>query len=116
MVKPQERGENVTILVPREPKEVANIGVRYIPDAETLSLGSDTLKWPSNWHVVPCLGAAIKCLVKEESDPSALIMERNAELERVLKDIRAQKVAEVKTIRDIGNTSRTSRFRLNRIT
>lgn len=97
-------------------KDVANIGVRYIPDPDVLSVGADTLKWPSNWHLSVVLGAAIKCVVKEESDPTALILERGDELARVLKDIRAQKVSEIKTLRSIGNrTRRASRFRLNRI-
>jgi len=97
-------------------KEVDSIGVRYLPEADVLSVGADTLKWPSNWHLATVLGAAVKCLIKEESDPTALMLERDAEVARVLKDIRAQKVAEVKTLRNIGNrTRRASRFRLNRI-
>lgn len=96
-------------------KEVSNLGVRYIPEAPSLSIGTDTLNWPSNWHVVPVLGAAIKCLNKEESDPTALMMERDSEVARILKDIRSQKISEVKTLRDIGNRARTaSRFRVTR--
>jgi hypothetical protein len=95
-------------------KLVANIGVRYIPEPEALSTGSDTLKWSSNWHLAVVLGSAIKCLVKEESDPTGLMMERDRELSRVLKDVRAQKVSEIKTLRSVGNRTR-SRFRLPRI-
>lgn len=95
-------------------KEVDNIGVRYVPEAPRLSVGTDSLKWPSNWHEVLVTGAAAKGLVKQESDPTGVIMERDASLARVLKDIRSQKVAEVKTLRSIGSTGR-SRFRLPRI-
>jgi len=91
----------------------SNLGVRYIPNMPTLSLGNETLNWPSNWHQVPVLGAAIKCVIKEESDPSALMIEQESEIRRVLKDVRAQKIATVKTLRHIGPTNRR-RFRLNR--
>lgn len=83
-------------------KTIANIGVRYIQSAPTLSVAADTLKWPSNWHQPVVVDTAIKMLVKEESDPSGLIFEYERALKRVLKDIRSQKVAEVKTIRDMG--------------
>ena len=97
-------------------KEVANIGVRYIQEADTLSLGSDTLNWPSNWHLGAVLGAAAQCLIKEESDPTAVLFERDRVVDRVLKDIRAQKVSEIKTLRNVGRRSRAnSRFRLPRI-
>jgi len=96
------------------PKDPNYIGVRYIKEAPVLSLGSDTLKWPSNWHVGVVVGSAVKCLVKEESDPTALIFERDRVVARTLKDIRAQKVSEIKTLRDSGRRL-NSRFRLPRI-
>lgn len=95
--------------------EAANIGVRYIPEPPMLSIGNDTLNWPSNWHTAPVLAAAIRCLTKEESDTTALQIEADRTLARILKDIRAQKVSEVKTLRSIGNKNRQrSRFRLTR--
>lgn len=95
-------------------KLVANIGVRYIPNPEALSTGSDTLKWPSNWHLSVVLGAAIKCMVKEESDPTGIMMERDREVARVIKDVHTQKVSEIKTLRSPGNRVSNGR-RLNRI-
>lgn len=90
-------------------KAVANIGVRYVPEAPLLSITTDTLKWPSNWHE-PCVaGAAAKCLNKEESDPTALMMERDRGHARVLKDIRTQSVAEVQTLRDLAGRNRRRR-------
>jgi hypothetical protein len=109
---PQDRYELFLFPAP----EVGNLGIRYIPEEVTLSTGSDTLNWPSNWHVTVVTGAAIKCLIKEESDPTGLMLERDSEIARVLKDIRSQKISEIKTLRSIGNrTARTSRFRLPRI-
>lgn len=92
------------------------LGVRYIQSAPVLSVGSDTLNWPSNWHEAVAAGAAAKALIKEESDPSGQISSYNGAMRRILKDVRAQKVAEVKTIRDVSNrSSRRRRWRLPRI-
>ena len=96
-------------------KDVNDIGVRYLKEAPALSLSTDTLKWPSNWHAGVVLGAAVKCLIKEESDPTGLIFERDRVVARTLKDIRAQKVSEIKTLRESGRRLRTNRFRLPRI-
>jgi hypothetical protein len=87
-------------------KEVANIGVRYIPEHPHLTVGTDTLKWPSSWHTVPVLGAAAKCLAKEESEFAHLELEKQRAEARVLKDIRSQKVSEVETLRDIAGRNR----------
>jgi hypothetical protein len=87
------------------------IGVRYIPSASTLSLGSDTLNWPSNWHQAVEAGAAAKALIKEESDPTGQLVDRDRTTARILKDIRTQKVSQVKTLRRLGALSR-NRFRV----
>jgi hypothetical protein len=99
-----EQGRYELFLFPS--KDPDNIGVRYIQEHPTLSLGSDTLNWPSAWHVVPILGAAIKCIEKEESDATGLIYEYNTSTQSVLKDVRTQKVAEVETIRQLGYRNR----------
>jgi hypothetical protein len=97
-------------------KSVANIGVRYIPAATTLSLGSDTLNWPSNWHQAVEAGAAARALIKEESDPTGNLMARDKTVARALKDIRSQKVSQVKTLRNLGSRrSGLRRWRLPRI-
>jgi hypothetical protein len=93
-------------------KEVENIGVRYIPEAPRLSVGTDSLKWPSNWHECLVAGAAVKALVKEESDPTGVAIERDTAIRRVLKDVRSQKVAEIKTLRSVSSNRR---FRLPKI-
>lgn len=93
---------------------VNDIGVRYLPAAAELSLGSDTLNWPSNWHQAVEAGAAAKALIKEESDPTGQLMDRDKTTARILKDIRSQKVSQVKTLRQLGNRS-GNRFRPPRI-
>ena len=105
----QEQGRYELFLFPA--KDVANIGVRYIPEAPRLTLPTDTLKWPSNWHEAPVLGAAIKCLEKEESESAHLHLERDRAEARILKDIRSQAVSEVQTLRQIaGRNRRRSRL------
>jgi len=87
-------------------KAVADIGVRYIPEAPRLTLGTDTLKWPSNWHEAVVLGAAIKCLEKEESEAAHLHVAKDKAVARVLKDVRSQAVSEVKTLRQLAGRNR----------
>lgn len=82
------------------------IGVRYIPEATSLSLGSDTLNWPSNWHQAVEAGSAARALIKEESDPTGNLMAREKCVARALKDIRSQKVSEIKTLRSIRRARR----------
>jgi len=103
----QDQGRYELFLFPA--KAVANIGVRYIPEAPRLTLGSDTLKWPSNWHEAVVLGAAIKCLQKEESESSHLVLSYDRATDRVLKDIREQAVAEIQTLRDLAGRARRGR-------
>jgi hypothetical protein len=91
-----------------------DIGIRYIPSATVLSLGSDTLNWPSNWHQAVEAGAAARALIKEESDPTGNIVDKERVTARALKDVRSQKVSTVKTLRQIGSRLRNSR-RLPRI-
>lgn len=103
----QQQGRYELFLFPA--KEPASIGVRYIPAAPQLTLDSDTLKWPSNWVEPVITAVAAKCLLKEESEATHLLMETDRATARVLKDIRAQKVAEIKTLRDVAGRNRRRR-------
>ena len=90
-------------------KDVANIGVRYVPEAPKLTLGTDTLKWPSNWADPVVTGAAAKCLMKEESEFQHLLLEKDGTVKRVLKDIRSQQVSKIETLRDVAGRNRRGR-------
>lgn len=103
----QDQGRYELFLFPS--KEIAKIGVRYVKEAPRLTLGSDTLKWPSNWHEAVVLGASIKCLEKEESETSHLHIQRDRAEARVLKDIRSQSVAQIETLRDVAGRNRRRR-------
>jgi len=103
----QDQGRYELFLFPA--KSVSSIGVRYIKEAPRLTLGTDTLKWPSNWHEAIVLDAAIKCLEKEESEAAHLHIERDRAEARILKDVREQSVAQIRTLRDVAGRNRRQR-------
>jgi hypothetical protein len=82
-----------------EPNAVSDILIRYIPAAQILSLGTNELKLPSNWYEWVVFDAAIQCMIKEESDPSVLIMEREKRERRLKDDIRSMSPATPGSIR-----------------
>ena len=106
----QDQGWYELFLFPAQ--DVDDIGVRYLPEAPRLSVGTDTLKWPSNWHEPVILGTAIKCLNKEESDTTALLIKQEQLIERMLKDVRTQEVSEVVTLKDLTSRNRRRAKRL----
>jgi hypothetical protein len=83
------------------PTTTANIAVRYVPQAQVLSVSTDALNLPSNWHMWAVLDSAIQCLIKEESDPSAQMAEREKREERIKDEIRSMGISQIKTIRKI---------------
>lgn len=50
--------------------------ISYAAEATLLSSGSDTVKYPNGWERFIVLDAAIQVLIKEESETSALVRER----------------------------------------
>lgn len=55
----------------------------YIPRWNELTADSDTLDGISGWTEYVIVDAAIKCMVKEESDPSALMSQKAALTKRI---------------------------------
>ena len=88
-----------------EPRETDDLFVRYIPTAPVLSLGTDELKFPSNWDEWVVFDSAIQCVNKEESDPTPLMEEREKRERRLKDDIRSMAPATVGTIRRFGRTN-----------
>ena len=94
-----------------EPTNDSDIFVRYIPVAPVLSIGTDTLKLPGNWYQWVVLDAAVKCSIREETDPSALMAERSKEEKRIKNDVRHLRPAQVRTLRrSRGNRRRYRSF------
>ena len=77
--------------------------VRYIPQAPELNLGTDTLALPNSWVEWVELDVAIKMLVKEQSDATALF-EQKREIElRILDAINEINKTGIKQIRDVAH-------------
>lgn len=61
----------------------------YVTHADVLASDGDTVDGVNGWEAWIYYDAAIKCMLKEQSDPSALIVERNklqGEIERAAQD------------------------------
>jgi hypothetical protein len=96
-----EQGRFELFVFPK-PNATNDIFVRYIPTAPALSLGTDELKFPSNWDEWVVFDSAIQCLNKEESDPTPLMEEREKRERRLKDDIRSMAPATVSSIRRFG--------------
>lgn len=55
----------------------------YIPRAQDLTAGTDTIDGVNGWEDYVAVDAAIKALIKEETDASALMMQKQALLQRI---------------------------------
>lgn len=62
------------VLFAPKPNGVKTITVHYIPCFTKLTSGSDTFDGINGWEEYVILDAAIKMMVKEESDPSGLVL------------------------------------------
>lgn len=71
----------------------------YIPQFTKLVNGSDTLDGINGWEEFIIIDAAIKCYVKQESDPSVLLVEKQAITARIESMART---------RDVGQADRVS--------
>ncbi len=104
----QGRGE---LWIYPEPSATVDVAAQYIPEPPVLSLDTDTLKFPTFWYQWVVYDAAISCSIKEESDPSALMSERERIERRVRDHIRSMTPTRVKTIRQASRWSvRSGRF------
>jgi hypothetical protein len=104
-----EQGRAELFIFP-EPTATADVAVQYIPDAPTISLDSDTLKWPDFWYQWVVLDAAVSASIKEESVVQPLQMEREKVERRIRDHIRSMSVTEVSTIRKPSWGTRGSRW------
>lgn len=103
-----EQGRAELFIFP-EPQNTEDIAVRYVPRAPVLSVDADELKLPSDWSLWAVYDSAIRCMIKNEDDPSLIMAEREKRERRIKDDIRAMGIATVKRIRDVsyweeGNT------------
>jgi len=104
----QGRGE---LFIFPTPANTSDVAVQYIPEPPFLSSDSDTLNWPTFWYQWVVLDAAVQISIKEESDPSGLMAERQKIEKRVRDHIRSMTPTRVKQIRRVRR-GYYDRFRL----
>lgn len=94
------------------PSSVDDLFVRYIPVAPVLSTETQQLNLPADWLRWSVYDVAIKCNIKEETDPALIMMEREKIEGRIINDVKSQSIAQVKTIRDVATWEDGGRFAL----
>jgi hypothetical protein len=73
----------------------------YIPRPAALTADADTVDGVSGWEEYILLDAAIKCMVKEESDPSAFAAQKMAVLQRIESAAENRNAGAPQTVSDI---------------
>jgi len=66
-----------------QPDSGISIKVYYIPHATTLENDTDTFDGINGWEELVIIDSAMKALIKEESDVSAIMAERQTHLDRI---------------------------------
>jgi len=84
------------------PPASGTIKVWYVPAATLLTTGSDTFDGVNGWEEYVVLDAAIKCLVKEESDVSALVKFKEDQLQRIMAAAPNRNAAEPQRVTDVN--------------
>ena len=86
-----------TIKFVPQPSSPQNIRIWYAPMTAELSADTDTFQGINGWEEYVIVDTAIKMLMKEESDPSAFMAQKQAMIQRI---------EEMKVMRDIGATGK----------
>jgi hypothetical protein len=95
-----------------KPSDPESVFVRYIPSAPQLSMDAEELGLPADWSRWSVYDVAIKCNIKEETDPAPIMIERDKIERRIINDVKSQSVAQVKSIRDVSSWEDGGRFAL----
>jgi hypothetical protein len=94
-----------------KPTASGTVQLWYTPQYVRKSDDSDTFDYPviNGWEQFIVLGAAIKALAKENTDVSALLMEKQATEARILNMARVKDQFAARKMRDVYGTMRRSR-------
>ena len=87
---------------------VESFDLVYVPEYTPLALGTDVITVQDAWAEYIILGAAIKCLIKEESDPQALMLSFDKSEERIRRVAKSRDQGQPSAVIDVR--SLTSRF------
>lgn len=88
------------IFKPRAPN-IATVNLWYVPRITLLVDDTDVLDGVNGWEEYIILDAAIKCMIKEESDPSALITQLTLVKDRIKTMSKDRDQGEPRTTTDI---------------
>lgn len=91
---------NKLVFKPQAPR-IAAVNLWYVPSVTKLVNDTDELDGVNGWEEYAILDAAIKCMVKEESDPSVLAAQLAAQKERILTMAKDRDQGEPRTTTDI---------------
>ena len=83
------------------PKAGQAMRMFYIPRPSTLSADADLVDGVAGWEEYIICDAAIKCMVKEESDPSAFAAQKIALIQRIESAAENRNAGAPKTVSDI---------------
>lgn len=91
-------GSNI-LFTPQEPP-VPTVTLWYVPRITPMAVDADVLDGVNGWEEFVVLDAAIKCMVKEESDPSALMKQLEDQNTRILDMSKDRDQGEAETTTD----------------
>lgn len=80
---------------------IASVTLWYVPTVTKLVNDTDVLDGVNGWEEYAILDAAIKCMVKEESDPTALLAQQASVKERIKTMAKDRDQGEPRTTTDI---------------
>jgi hypothetical protein len=86
-----------------EDQAVGEFRIWYVPKATLMTADSDTIEGVNGWEEMVVIDAAIKCLIKEESDTNQLSLEREILRKRIDELALNRDAGEVQTIQDVSN-------------
>lgn len=93
-----------TLYIVPEDQAAGDYRIWYVPKAVLMSADSDTMEGVNGWEEMVVVDAAIKCLIKEESDTQALMVEREIMRKRIDELALNRDVGESQQIQDVSNT------------
>ena len=100
---------NSVVFRPQAP-QIANFTIWYVPAITKMVLDTDTIDGVNGWEEYIILDAAIKCMVKEESDTTALMTQLALVKERITTMSKDRDQGEPRTTTDIVG-SRLDQYR-----
>lgn len=93
------RKDKLTLLP--APSSALSGKIWYVPTRTQLVSTTDTLDGVSGWEEVVVVDTAIRCLIKEESDPSALMARKQELVQRIERASQRRDVSGVATATDV---------------